>query len=281
MPPATRPPGKPPETSASRLGRLFPGRFFVIGMVHLPPLPGSPHARLPVDEIVAFARREVSALERGGVDGVLLENFGDAPFERVPADPRTLVAFGIVARAVCQQAQVPVGINVLRNAPIFALAIAAVAGAAFVRVNIHMGVYHTDQGVIEGTAGETLRYRRQVGAGAAAVLTDARVKHATHVAPFETLAEEIRTLVDRGRSDGIVLTGRATGAPITPETLAVLEEVHVPVPVIAGSGVTLSNIARLRACVDGAIVGTALKRDGVVTNPVDEARVRALVERVH
>ncbi|HXG24526.1 MAG TPA: BtpA/SgcQ family protein [Chthonomonadales bacterium] len=51
------------------------------------------------------------------------------------------------------------------------------------------------------------------------------------------------------------------------------------VPVLAGSGVTVENVAQLLGA-DRAIVGIGLKKDGHVEAPVDAKRVKAVVAAV-
>jgi predicted TIM-barrel enzyme len=46
---------------------------------------------------------------------------------------------------------------------------------------------------------------------------------------------------------------------------------------LVGSGVTAETVVELFSLADGAIVGTSVKRDGDVRNPVDVERVRRLV----
>jgi predicted TIM-barrel enzyme len=48
-------------------------------------------------------------------------------------------------------------------------------------------------------------------------------------------------------------------------------------PIYVGSGATEKTLPSLLQVADGAIVGTAAKVDGIVGNPVDRGRVRALV----
>ncbi len=252
-------------------------KFQVIGMVHVAPLLGSYQFGGELDPVIARAVDDAQALDRGGVDGILVENFHDAPFYKGNVPPETVSALTVVAEAVRETTSLPLGINVLRNDPIAALAIARVIGGAFIRVNVHMGVYDTDQGRIEGQAARTLRYRDQIGARDISIWTDARVKHAVPVAPFRSLTEEIDTLVTRGCSDAIILTGVATGKPIDLKELHALDLTTIPVPVLVGSGVTADTIKTLSRIADGAIVGTACKRHGNIENEVDEDRVKKIV----
>jgi membrane complex biogenesis BtpA family protein len=247
----------------------------IIGMVHLEPLPGSARYAGSLESVERRARADARALREGGVDGVLVENFGDAPFfpNRVP--PETVAAIAVLASHLVREARLPLGVNVLRNDAPAALAIAAAAGARFVRVNVHTGTMDTDQGILEGEAHRTLRLRASLRLETA-ILADLLVKHAAPLVDraVEDLAEES---VERGLADAVVVTGPATGRP---PDLSFLERVKAAVPsapVLVGSGVDPDNIEEILSVADGLIVGTSLKRGGVVTNAVDLARVKRLV----
>ncbi|MGH7393327.1 MAG: BtpA/SgcQ family protein [Candidatus Rokuibacteriota bacterium] len=247
----------------------------LVGMVHLAPLPGSPRWEGAMDAVIARALADARALVEGGMDALLVENHGDAPFtpERVP--PATVAAMAVVAAAVRRELPgIPLGVNVLKNDARAALAVAAAAGGGFIRVNVHAGAVLADQGVVHSDAYGTLRERRLLGADVK-IFADVQGKHAVPLAPVE-LEQEARDLVHRGLADALVVSGRATGEP-TP--LADVKRVRgaVPgVPILVGSGVTPETVAELLSVADGAIVGTFVKRDGDVRNPVDGARVRRL-----
>src|SRR5215470_18911127 len=152
----------------------------IIGMLHVPALPGSPQGRLEFNAIVTWVLKDADALASGPVDALLLENFGDAPFypRRVP--PHTVAFMTAIAREVKREFRLPLGINVLRNDAESALAIASAVSADFIRVNIHTGARVTDQGVIEGAAYDTLRYRRLLQSNVQ-IFADVDVKHSAPV----------------------------------------------------------------------------------------------------
>ena len=254
----------------------LPGDRSLVGMVHLPPLPGAPRFDGDRTALLERAVADAQALDAGGVDAVLVENFGDAPFypDRVP---RHVVAtmtrlVGEVARTV----DCPVGVNVLRNDAESAVSVAAATDAAFVRVNVHVGARVTDQGVIEGRAHETLRLRDRLDADVA-VFADVAVKHSTPLGAGES---SVADLLDRGLADAVVVSGAATGSGVDRDQLATVAATAAErdVPTFAGSGVTPDTVGDLLDVADGAIVGTALKEGGETTNPVDSERVRRLVD---
>jgi membrane complex biogenesis BtpA family protein len=250
----------------------------VIGMLHVPALPGSPQNKLGFDALVDWVLRDAKALAGGGIDALILENFGDVPFHPHRVPPHTVAFMAVLAREVRLYLDLPLGINVLRNDSASALAIAAAVAAEFIRVNIYTGARLTDQGVIQGVAHRLLRYRKLLGCDVK-IFADVDVKHSAPLAARE-LSEEVEETVSRGCADGIIVTGSATGKQTALEDLKRATASARGTPVLAGSGVDLMNVAAVLAVADGLIVGTAFKRDGVSTNPVDSERVRAFMEAV-
>jgi len=248
----------------------------VIGMVHLPSLPGSPRWDGSMARVVASALADARALIEGGVDALLVENFGDAPFTPGRVEPATVAAMSVVAAEIRRALpRAPLGVNVLKNDARAALAVAAAVGAEFIRVNVHAGAVLADQGIVQSDAYGTLRDRRLLGVDVA-IFADVGGKHAVPLAPVE-LEQTARDLVHRGLADALVVSGPATGQA-TP--LAEVKRVRsaVPnVPLLIGSGVTAETAAELLSVADGLIVGTSVKRDGDVEQPVDRARVEKLV----
>jgi membrane complex biogenesis BtpA family protein len=253
------------------MSELFRRTKPVIGMLHVPPLPGSPANALSLSAIRDWVCRDAEALTKGGVDGLILENYGDAPFfpRRVP--PHTVAFMTAIGSEVRSRFALPLGINILRNDGISAIAVAAAVEAVFVRVNVYTGARLTDQGILEGEAHKLLRYRGLLK-NPVRVFADVAVKHSAALAN-RPLAEEIDDTILRGRADAIIISGAATGSETRLEDLKAAKAAAGSTPVLAGSGTTCSNAARVLAVADGVIVGTALKEHGVPANPVDPSRV--------
>jgi membrane complex biogenesis BtpA family protein len=247
-------------------------------MLHIPALPGSPRNELRLDEIIDWVLNDAASLSGGGVDGFLLENFGDAPFYPAGVPPHTVAFMTAIGREVKRASNLPLGINVLRNDAESAIAVASAVSAEFIRVNVHTGARVTDQGIIEGLAHQTLRYRKLLQSDVE-IFADVDVKHSAPVAP-RGLKIEVEELVSRGCVDAVIVTGAATASLTALEDLKTAKAAANRAPVFAGSGVDVWNVASVLDAADGAIIGTAFKRDGVTTNPVDPERVRALMEAV-
>jgi membrane complex biogenesis BtpA family protein len=246
----------------------------LIGVVHLLPLPGAPTKGPGMAAVLERARTDARALMAGGVDALIVENFGDAPFAGDQVDVATIACMTRIVTDVVAEGAI-VGVNVLRNDAQAAVAIAAATGARFVRINVHTGVMVTDQGVLEGQARQTLLLRRRLGSSLS-IVADVHVKHASPLASAETLEQAARDARFRGHADVLVITGAGTGRPASHAALATVAAAVPKTPIWVGSGVTLQSAPSLNGRVHGAIVGTSLHRDGDITQPIDADRVRAL-----
>lgn len=247
----------------------------LIGVVHLPALPGAVLHQLDMEEIIRRAVADAVTLEQAGFHALIIENYGDRPFVSSGLPPASVAGLAVAADRVRQATALPLGINALRNDALSALGIAAVVGAAFVRVNVHVGVYATDQGILEGRAYDTLSYRKQLGRKIA-ILADVNVKHAKPMGETD-IARNAADAAYRGLADGLVVTGPATGEPALLEDL---RRVRAAVPdrrILVGSGAATKNIRELLREAGGVIVGTGVKVNGKTENPVDADRAREFV----
>lgn len=242
----------------------------LVGVIHLPPLPGSPRARESTATLARAAARDAAALQASGFDHVIVENFGDAPFHKDGVPPITIAAMTACALAVREACpQLPLGLNVLRNDGLAALAIAAVVGAAAIRVNVLTGARVTDQGLVEGRAAELLRLRRDLGADSVKIWADVAVKHSAPLAARD-LADETKDLVQRALADVVLVTGSGTGEAVDPDRLRTVRAAAGPAPVLVASGATIPALPDLLRLCDGVIVGSALRTDGRAGGPIDE-----------
>jgi membrane complex biogenesis BtpA family protein len=251
--------------------------YTLIGMVHLPPLPGSPRWEGSMSAVVAAALADAQALVEGGMDALLLENYRDAPFTAGRVEAATVAAMAVAAAELRRALPgTPLGVSVLKNDGRSALAIACATDAAFIRVSVHAGAVLADQGIVQSDAYQVLRDRRMLGADVA-IFADVQGKHAVSLAPVD-VEQEARDLVHRGLADALVVNGKATGEATPLAEVKRVRGATPSVPLLVGSGVTPETVGELLSVADALIVGTSVKRDGDVRNPVDPARVRTLVE---
>lgn len=250
----------------------------IIGVVHLKPLPGSPGFEGDPDAVYSAAAQDAEALCIGGVDALIVENFGDTPFLPTAVEPHTVAIMTSVIQQLSKNVEIPIGVNVLRNDGMAALGIALATGASFVRVNVFIGATVTDQGIIEGRAHELLRYRGALQSETR-ILADVHVKHGRPLA-HGSIVDAAKDAWHRGHADGVIVTGSGTGVSTDQSEL---EKVRNAVPdafLLAGSGVTLETAPKILRFSDAAIVGTSLKMGGDVHAPVDRERVVKLMDAV-
>ena len=224
------------------------------------------------------ALRDAEALAEGGAHGCIVENLGDAPFG-VTVEPHVAAMLAVVALAVRERfPELSLGINALRNDPIAALGAAAASGSDFVRINVHTGAVVADQGLIEGRARETLLYRQRV-APQVGLVCDVLVKHAAPLA-YDDAAQLARDTFHRGGAQVLVVSGSGTGMPVDPARVQIVREAVPLAPVWVGSGTTLSGFDAIRRVATGAIVGTALHRNGELSSPLEASRVRSFASQL-
>lgn len=257
---------------------LFGKKKVTVGMVHLKALPGAPMYAGNINTVIDAALADANALEQGGVDGIMIENFFDAPFFKDRVPPETIAGMTRVISTVRLKTKLPLGVNVLRNDGISALAIATACDAQFVRINIVSWAMLADQGIIEGRAAEIARYRKMLGANIL-IFTDCLTKHAEPLAPMEMRWVALDTW-ERGGVDALVISGKATGYATDLGDVIAARKGAPDAPLLIGSGVTAESVLDFLPIVDGVILGTSLKVNGKVEQPVDLARVRAVVDKV-
>lgn len=222
------------------------------------------------------AEQEAVALVSGGVDGIIIENFFDAPFPKSQVDPAVVSAMTAIVLRLMELVSIPIGINVLRNDSLSGMAIASCTGAAFIRVNVLSGVMATDQGLIEGCAHELLRYRRELGSDVK-IMADVLVKHASPLG-VPNLTTAVQETIERGLADAVIISGSVTGTPPSLADLQLAKAAAGTTPVMIGSGATCDNIAASIQFADGVIVSSSLKRQGKIENSIDPIRVSQFVE---
>lgn len=240
----------------------------IIGMIHMPALPGAPNNNMSMKELIEYSLSELKKLERAGLTAVIVENVGDIPLSKSNLEAPTIAAMANIVREVVVHTKLRVGVNMLRNACVEALSVAHVSGAHFIRCNVMIGAYVTDQGIIEGCATQLLRLKRNLNSNVL-IFGDVHVKHSYPLfnVPIEYAAQD---LAERGGADAIIVSGPRSPIPPSLETVGAVKQ-SVNVPVLVGSGITLSNIKKFYDIADGIILGeTDFKIDHIWGGPSDE-----------
>jgi membrane complex biogenesis BtpA family protein len=254
---------------------VFGVRRALIGMIHAQALPGTPRSRQGVAEIAASAVAEARTYAELGFDGVIVENMHDRPYLKSAVGPEVVAAMAVIGAEVRRAVDLPLGIQVLAGANPAALAVGHACGAAFIRVEGFVFAHVADEGVIESSAGELLRYRRGIGADSVRVFADIKKKHSAHAITADVDVAETARAAEFFHADGVIVSGTTTGGAADPSEVRAVSQA-VAIPTLVGSGVTPENIAEFEAA-DALIVGSYVKEGGRWSNRLDPARVCALV----
>ena len=258
----------------SAFAGVFGAPRALIGMVHVGALPGAPAAREPLERLVEQAVAEARAYRDAGFTAIAIENMHDRPYMKGGVGPEVTAAMAVIGREVRRETGLPLGVQVLAGANREALAVAHATGAAFVRVEGFVFAHVADEGLIEASAGELLRYRRAIGAEDVRVFADIKKKHAAHAITADVSLGATARAAEFFLADAVIVTGSSTGEPATRGDVS--EAVSATrLPVLVGSGITPTNLDHY-AHAHGFIVGSSLKRGGVWSNPLDPDAVRAM-----
>jgi len=252
---------------------LFRSPKPVIAMIHVGALPGTPASSRPLREIEAQALREAKIYRDAGVDGLMLENMHDTPYLRGRVGPEIVAAMSVIARAVKDAARLPCGVQVLAAANQEALAVALAGGLDFIRAEGFAFAHVADEGIIQSSAAELLRYRRAIGAEHVQVWADVKKKHSSHAITADVGIGDTAHAVEFMRGDAVIVTGVTTGDAPKPEDVREVKR-STRLPVYLGSGVTAANVAKFLDDADGFIVGSEFKTGGDWAGAVEAKRVK-------
>jgi len=268
---------EPPWIRAGVIQSLFGVQRALVGVIHAQALPGTPGNQLSVSAIARLAAAEAELYASAGFHGLILENTHDRPYVKGAAvGPEIATALSVVGAEIRRATPLPLGIQVLAGANRAALAVAHACGAAFVRVEGFVFAHVADEGLIESSAGDLLRYRRAIGADDVLVFADIKKKHSAHAITADVDIVETAKAAEFFSVDGVVVSGAATGSPADPREVEAVSSA-VGVPTIIGSGITPGNLALYRGA-EAFFVGSSVKSDGVWSGRLDAARTRAVVE---
>ena len=256
---------------------LFTNRKPVVGVIHVGALPGTPASQFSVDELTELAAREAALYRDAGVDAVAVENMHDVPYTRGSVGPEIVAAMSVVARAVKSEAKLPTGVQILAGANTEAMSVAHAAGLDFIRAEGFAFAHVADEGLIESSAAELLRFRRHIGAERVRVWADVKKKHSSHAITADVPLGETAAAIEFMRADAVIVTGSVTGEPPRIEDVREAKS-RCRVHVLLGSGVTAENVAEFYADADGFIVGSYFKKGGLWSNAVDPSRVERMTD---
>ncbi|MDP8221456.1 MAG: BtpA/SgcQ family protein [Candidatus Stygibacter frigidus] len=251
----------------------------VFGMVHVGALPGTPRYQGNMSAIISKAVYEAELLLNSGFDGIILENMHDLPYLNRQVGTEIIAGMTVICGAVRSITDCEIGIQVLAGANKAALAIASVCELGFIRAEGYVFSQISDEGMMNGDAGELQRYRRQIDAEEVKIYCDIKKKHSAHAITADIDIAEMAKAAEFFLADGVIVTGISTGSPADKAELKSVGKA-VNCPVLIGSGLTSNNLAGYWDLANGFIIGSYLKIDGLWSNDLDAERLRSLMDLV-
>ena len=245
-------------------------------MIHTGATPGTPLNVMNPGEIVAKALSEAEIYVSGGVDALMIENMHDVPYIKRNPGPEVTALMTRIATEIKKRFDLPLGMQILAGANKQALAAALISGADFIRAEGFVFGHLADEGYMDADAPELLRYRKQIGAVHIAVFTDIKKKHSSHALTADVDLEQTAHAAKFFLSDGLIITGSATGHSANPGDVKAVKKAGLPV--LIGSGITADNLKDFYHLADGFIIGSYFKQNGFWSNPLDAGRIRQLVQ---
>ena len=251
----------------------------IIGMVHVQALPGTPNSQYSIEEICEIAVKEAKIYADAELDAIMLENMHDVPYLKGGVGPEITASMAVVAKAVREAVELPLGIQILAGANKEALAVAKAANFQFIRAEGFVFGHLADEGYIESCAGELLRYRKAIGAEEIKIFTDIKKKHSSHAITADVDIDETAKTAEFFLSNGLIVTGSSTGKAVYLHELKSLKD-KVKLPVLIGSGITTDNLSEYWPYATGFIIGSHFKEDGYWKNEISQNRLNLFMKKV-
>ena len=251
----------------------------IIAMIHVNALPGTPKYNGDIKSIINLAKSEAMLYKDAGIDVLMIENMHDVPYLNRTAGPEITAMMSVLLYEVKNISGLPTGLQVLAGGNKQALGAALAAGGDFIRAEGFVYAHVADEGFFNSDAAEILRYRKQIGADHISIFTDIKKKHSSHSITDDTDITDTAKAAEFFLSDGVIITGTATGKEPSLEEIRKVKE-SVNIPVLAGSGITLENVSDYMKYCDALIIGSYFKTDGKWFNAVDINRVKKFMNRV-
>ncbi len=251
----------------------------VIAMCHMQAMPGDPFYNKDkgMEYVYEMARKDLLALQEGGVDAVMFSNEFSLPY-LTDVRVETVAAMAMVIGQLRSEIKIPYGVNVLWDAK-KSLDLAKATGAKFVR-EIFTGVYASDFGTWDTNCGDTIRHKNAIGAQDVKCLFNIVPEAAKYLADRD-LEQVAKTTVFNCKPDALCVSGITAGASTDSQLLRKVKDVVPQTVVFANTGVRLENVEEQLSIADGAVVGTTFKVDGVFENGVDPERVKRFMDKVN
>lgn len=250
---------------------MFRTKKPIIGLLHLEALPGDPFYKGSMKEVIECARKDLDALQKGGVDGILITNEMSLPYQK-HISTVTVASMARVIGALEAELSLPFGAEAIYD-PEATIELCAAVDADFSRC-VFTGAYVGDLGIIDHDVSRSLRLRRYLER------QDLRlfffVNSEGEVLLNDRGTEEIvKTMMFNCRPDALVAAGSMAG--VSPDGTLLETTAKAAggrLPVFCGTGCREDTIENIFKTADGAFVGTTFKKNAALGERIELGRVR-------
>ncbi len=233
------------------------GHKYVIGLVHLAPLPGTPLFREgDLERSIEKALVDTTALIKGGADGCLIQSVDKIYPSGDDTDYARVAGMTIVVNEVKRIApqDFHVGVQLMWNCITPSIAIAKAAGACFTRCSALIGTIQTPYGEMNADPLKVQTYRRNIGAwDSVSLISEISGYH--HIAggydKNELLTKARQSVTVGANAIEVFHPDEETNNRMVQD----IKSLYPDVPVILGGGTNLGNAATRLKYADGALVG--------------------------
>ncbi|MDO8583290.1 MAG: BtpA/SgcQ family protein [bacterium] len=265
--------------------KVFSKTYPIIGVIHLDPLPGQ-IGFSSMDNLIKQTISSLARFQKGGVDGILIENASDKP-HTMTISKAQVAAMSILVKEAVKKSDIPIGVTCLLLDWEANFAIAKTSRAKFTRLNVFVdtvmrevntwGTISPDcRGIIRINPLEIKSYRETLNAKNILLLADIHVKYMSMLEPNKTIQESAKQAEIYG-ADAVIISGSRTGLPTNKEDIIKAQE-GGNLPVLIGSGLIKQDVPTLLPYADGAIVGTAFeKKEG----EIESSKVKSFMNEVY
>lgn len=255
------------------------GQKYIIGMVHLLPLPGTPfYKEDSLEQIIEKAVADASALSRGGAQGCLIQTVDRVYTNTDDTDYARVAAMTLVVDAVKKAlpADFIIGVQLMWNCITPSLAVAKICGVDFVRCSVLVGTSDSPYGTVEGQPLLVQEYRQKLNAMDISLIVEIQGYH------FQGSSDMLKEICSRAYfatyagADAVEIVD--SDEEKNNAMAKAIREMNIPV--VLGGGTNVENVKRRMQYANAAFVGSHFQNKNW-GGAIDENAVKAYMEALH
>lgn len=248
-------------------------QFRLVGVLHLPPLPGAAnYGGQPVADMAEAAAQDACILESAGFSDVMIQDASDSP-QPITVESPAVAALSVVGASVRAATGMNLGVIAGHNDGAASVAIAHAIGAEFIRVKVLTGASVGPTGFMQGCALQVAQMKRLLGSD---VEIWADVHEATSLALAGDICGAAVQSLAFGNADKLIITRDSRVRDALDDIARVKEIVGDGVDILIGGRVTIDTLTDVLHAADGVILGSALKTGNGPSARVDTVAARKL-----